>query len=79
MCTRVYVLLYEGKCKWSYGPSCPVDFLLNIFVRSFVHLFIQYYTTTTTTTTTSGAVVGLWSRDQDIATSFALRSMGLKS
>ena len=21
-----YVLLYEGKCKWSYGPTCPVYF-----------------------------------------------------
>jgi len=28
----------EGKCKWSYGPSCPVDFPLNIhsFIRSSV-------------------------------------------
>ena len=26
-------LLYEGKCKWSYGPSCPVDFQLNIFIH----------------------------------------------
>jgi len=32
----VYVLLFEGKCKWSYGPSCPVDFPLNIFI----HLYI---------------------------------------
>jgi len=24
----MYVLLYEGKSKWSYGPSCPVDFPL---------------------------------------------------
>ena len=30
-----YVLLYEGKCKWSYGPSCPVDFPLNIFIHSY--------------------------------------------
>ena len=33
----VYVLLYERKCKWSYGPFCPVDFLLNI--HSFIHSF----------------------------------------
>ena len=26
----------KGKCRWSYGPSCPVDFPLNI-----IHLFIQ--------------------------------------
>jgi len=32
--TCVYVLLYEGKCKWSYGPSRPVDFQLNIFIHS---------------------------------------------
>jgi len=30
-----YVLLYERKCKWSNGPSCPVDFPLNIFIHSF--------------------------------------------
>jgi len=30
ICTCVYVLRYEGKCKWSYGPSCPVNFSLNI-------------------------------------------------
>jgi len=24
----------EGKCKWFYGPSCPVVFPLNIFIRS---------------------------------------------
>ena len=23
----------EGKCKWSYGPSCPVDFPLNVFIH----------------------------------------------
>jgi len=34
----LYVLLYEGKCKWSYGPSCPVDFPLNIFIHSFIHV-----------------------------------------
>ena len=33
-CTYVYVLLYEGKCKWSYGPSYHVDFPLNIFIHS---------------------------------------------
>jgi len=33
--TCVYVLLYEGKCKWSYSPSCPVDFPLNIFIHSY--------------------------------------------
>ena len=32
----MYVLLYEGKCKWSYGPSCPADFPLNIFIQSFI-------------------------------------------
>ena len=32
----MYVLLYEGKCKWSYGPSCPADFPLNIFIHSFI-------------------------------------------
>ena len=37
MFTCIYVLLYEGKCKWSYGPSCPVDFPLNIFIHSFIH------------------------------------------
>ena len=21
------------KCNWSYGPSCPVDFPLNIFIQ----------------------------------------------
>ena len=24
--TFIYVLLYESKCKWSYGPSCPMFF-----------------------------------------------------
>jgi len=24
----------KGKCKWSYGPSCSVDFPLNIFIHS---------------------------------------------
>jgi len=28
--------LYEGKCKWSYGPSCPVDFPLNTYIHSFI-------------------------------------------
>ena len=28
---------FEGMCKWSYGPSCPVDFPLNIFIHSFIH------------------------------------------
>ena len=32
----VYVLLYEGKCKWFYGPYCPMDFLLNICIHSFI-------------------------------------------
>ena len=32
-------MLYEGKCKWSYGPSCPVDFPLNIFIHSCVAEF----------------------------------------
>jgi len=35
----IYVQLYEGKCKWSYGPSCPVDFPLNIFIYSMLLLF----------------------------------------
>ena len=35
----VYVLLYECNCKWSYGPSCPVDFPLNIFIHSVLLLF----------------------------------------
>ena len=31
----LYVLLYEGKCKWSYGPSCPMFFFpLNVFIHS---------------------------------------------
>ena len=30
---------FEGKCKWSYGPSCPVDFPLNIFIHSVIHSF----------------------------------------
>jgi len=25
--------LYEGKCKWSCDPSCPVDFPLYIFIH----------------------------------------------
>jgi len=33
---RDQVMNNEGKCKWSYGPSCPVDFPLNI------HSFIIY-------------------------------------
>jgi len=37
----VYMLLYEGKCMWSYGPSCPVDFPLNIFIHSFTNLKIE--------------------------------------
>jgi len=32
----------EGKCKWSYGPSCPVDFSLNIFIHSFIHCASVY-------------------------------------
>jgi len=34
-CARTSVL-----CKWSYGPYCPVVFLLN-FIHSFIHLFIK--------------------------------------
>ena len=34
-CARTSVL-----CKWSYGPYCPVVFLLN-FIHSFFHLFIK--------------------------------------
>ena len=50
----IYVLLYEGKCKWSYGPSCPVDFPLNIFIHSFKE--------TWTTTSPSGLILS-WSRN----------------
>ena len=39
--TDKYLLPYEGKCKWSYGPSCPVDFPLNIFIHSFIHFTDQ--------------------------------------
>ena len=28
----------EGKCKWSYGSSCPMDFPLNIFIYSFMQI-----------------------------------------
>jgi len=31
---HLYVLLYEGKCKWSYGPSCPVVFSIEIYIHS---------------------------------------------
>ena len=30
-------ILYECKCKWSCGPSCPVDFPSNIFIHLFMH------------------------------------------
>ena len=40
-CTYVYVLLYEGKCKWSYGPSYHVDFPLNIFIHSFNQVHVR--------------------------------------
>jgi len=31
-------MFVEGKCKWSYGPSCPVVFCpLNIHLFCFVH------------------------------------------
>jgi len=34
-----YVLLYEGKCQWSYGPSCPVVFsLLYIYIYSYSYI-----------------------------------------
>jgi len=33
--TFIYVLLYEGKCKWSYGPSCPMVFSIKYsFIQS---------------------------------------------
>ena len=47
ICKDIYVLLYEGKCKWSYGPSCPLDFPLNIFIHSFIHSRRTHFTTTT--------------------------------
>ena len=43
-CTYVYVLLYEGKCKWSYGPSYHVDFPLNIFIHSFNQVHVRLLT-----------------------------------
>ena len=42
MCTCVCVLQYEGKCKWCYGPSCPVHFPLNIFIHSFIHMLALF-------------------------------------
>ena len=36
------MLLYEGKCKWSYGPSCTGDFPLNIFIHS-IYLSVRAY------------------------------------
>jgi len=38
-----FLSLYEGKCKWSYGPSCPVDFPLNIFIHSFIYSFTSWH------------------------------------
>jgi len=35
LCQNFKQTTLTGKCKWSYGPSCPVDFPLNIFIHSF--------------------------------------------
>jgi len=34
-------LLYEGKCKWSYGPSCPMVFSIK-YIHSFIHFGVFY-------------------------------------
>jgi len=39
----IYVLLYEGKCKWSYGPSCPMVFSIK-YIRSFIHYYNFWHT-----------------------------------
>jgi len=30
-------MFVEGKCKWSYGPSCPVVLSIKIFIHNSLH------------------------------------------